>query len=363
MALALHGVIALALYRLRAATIRLPSAQPAIELLWTPPPTPSAHAPPLTTAPAPARTKLATRHVSRAQVAAPSIAAPAVAAAPNLAKEPAAAAAPATGAADVFPRALLQSLADERARTLTKAQPAPRDNPGGWLSDDAAEARTRAGQVAPVWRDVERELTLNFKPPVATVHDAGTPGLDRVGSYFKQMIATVARGEDGVRQPREPGSHALEQGPGGSIDLAQQNFAGTPEGSNLRAGPLAQQQAIMAASGQPARWLRVEIEADTDAEGNVTSARVVMPSGRRAFDRFALAAVRERLAHAAAPSSQSRWILEAGYAVSRPDAIGLSFDLAMLYDAQARKQLSVQYPLKERVETKVSLKWVKAIPQ
>jgi hypothetical protein len=55
-------------------------------------------------------------------------------------------------------------------------------------------------------------------------------------------------------------------------------------------------------------------------------------------------------------------VCRAGYAASRPDAIGVNFDLSMLWDQQLRNQLSMQHPLKERVETRVSLKWVKITP-
>jgi hypothetical protein len=87
-----------------------------------------------------------------------------------------------------------------------------------------------------------------------------------------------------------------------------------------------------------------------------------MPSGRRVFDRYALRLVAERVGHATPPASISRWVCRAGYAASRPDAIGITFDPSMLFDEQLRKQLGVQYPLKERVETRVSLKWVKPTP-
>ena len=89
---------------------------------------------------------------------------------------------------------------------------------------------------------------------------------------------------------------------------------------------------------------------------------MVMPSGRRAFDRYALRVVAERVAHATPPASISRWTCRAGYAASRPDALGVNLDLSMLFDPQLRKQLNAQYPLKERVESRVSLKWIKSDP-
>jgi TonB family protein len=175
-------------------------------------------------------------------------------------------------------------------------------------------------------------------------------------------VAVVKGGEDRLRHPVDPDSHGIRFSAGASVDVSQQGFAGVSEGLNLRSLPLSQQEAVMAATGDPANWLEVEIEISVDGGGNVTQMQVVMPSGRRAFDRYVLQLVAERVSHATPRASISRWVCRAGYAASRPDAIGVNFDLSMPLDKQLRKQLSLQYPLKERVETRVSLKWVKSPP-
>jgi TonB family protein len=237
-----------------------------------------------------------------------------------------------------------------------------RDTPGAWADDAAAEARTRSGQVDPVWRDIERSLVQSFKPPIDVVHDLPRSKLarfgDRLRSFTNQAAGVVARGEEGLRHPVEPGAHDLGFGAGGYIDPGQQGFQGLPEGLNYRSMAFAQQQAVAAASAEPARWLVVEIEITVDAAGKVTRARVAFPSGRRAFDRYALHLVEEQVAKGTPPSSLSRWLCKAGYAVARPDAIGV--DVLKLFSRKTIKD-SLLYPLKDRVEAQVSLKWVKAM--
>jgi hypothetical protein len=122
--------------------------------------------------------------------------------------------------------------------------------------------------------------------------------------------------------------------------------------------PLDQQQAVLAATGDPSRWLTVEIEVTVDGEGKV-SARVAFPSGRRALDRYALAIVQEEVARNPVPATVSRWVCKAGYAVSQPTSVSLTFDETMLFDKSLRKRLAVQYPMKERVDVNVALKWVR----
>src|SRR5207249_7361678 len=160
--------------------------------------------------------------------------------------------------------------------------------------------------------------------------------------------------------PNLLGSHADNTPAYRSIDPSQENFVGTPAGLNLRAGPLGQQQASAAASDQPARWLSVEIEVTTGENGEVRDARVVSPSGRRAFDRHALAAVREAVARGGGKSAISRWQVEAGYSVARPDTIGFSFDENAIFDRGAR--LKAKYPFQENVETRITLRWVMPNP-
>lgn len=361
--LAAGALHAFALALLCAMPVRAPaiaSASRVIRLDWIAPPPPRAPAIDL----APPRASSAAEH--RAQRATTTRAAsPPLRAAPS-AEAAAPALTPPSAPADLFPSALLQELATHGARPPSPAAgPGDRDTPAGWLDDAAAGARTRSGQVDHVWRQIERELVQSFKPPIAAVHDDPRRGIDRFGnrlrSLFGQSAAMVARGDEGLRHPVEPGSHAIGFGPGGSIDLSKQGFPGIPEGINLRAMPLAQQQASAAATNDPERWLTVEIEISVDGEGRVSGARVVVPSGRRAFDRYALAAVRNRVAGAAPPSTLSRWICRAGYAVSRIDSVQLKFDVMMLFDKKMRDQLALQYAGKQRVETDVSLAWVKNI--
>jgi hypothetical protein len=244
--------------------------------------------------------------------------------------------------------------------------PSPVDEAGvvaarvqGWLDHDRDATRTGAGRVAPAWRDVERRLAESFAPPVAVVHDVPAHSRfgDRLATFWKQSLAVVVRGEAGVRREVVPGSREPERG----IDPASQGFLGVPEGLNLRATPLAQQDAVKAATGQPALWLHTEVEVSVDEAGQIVSARVVVPSGRRAFDRYALAQVQARAGETRGAAATTHWAIEAGYAVSPPTMLGATFDLDMLFNRAARRQLAFEYPLSEHVRTHVSLEWTRPL--
>jgi TonB family protein len=380
-ALALHGLAwaLLALVRVPA-TVSVASSR-VIELAFSEAPRPPAPPPPVVTAIAPPP-----RQRSRPRVTATTTPPEPLTMAQPRAIEPPAIEPPAapttsplqmrpstepgkgpSGPPELFPRGVLQELAAKNLgpppgppRRKDRDNDRDRDTPGGWLDDAAAEARTRAGQVNPVWRDIERALVQTFKPPIDVVHDVPRRTIDRIGdrlrSFTNQAAGVVARGEEGLRRPVEPGAHDLGFSAGGYIDPSQQGFQGLPEGLNYRSMPLQQQQAVAAATAEPARWLAVEIEITVDGAGKVTRARVAFPSGRRAFDRYALRLIEEHVAKAMPPSSLSRWLCKAGYAVSRPDAIGI--DVLKLFSRKTIKD-SLLYPLKDRVEAQVSLKWVK----
>jgi TonB family protein len=262
---------------------------------------------------------------------------------------------------DLFPGGVLQQFAGAPS-------PGPAaDRPGGapgarverWAEEASAEARTRSGQVDHAWRAVERDLTLGYKPPVDVVHDVprrtGDKIADRFRTLLQQWAGAVVRGPPS--NPNLLGSQVDHTPAYRSIDPSQQNFVGTPDGLNLKAGALGQQQAAADAADQPAKWLSVEIEVTTDESGGVVDARVVMPSGRRAFDRHALAAVREAVARGGTRGAVSRWQVEAAYSVSRMDSIGFSFDENALFDRNARR-LKANYPLQEDVRTRIALRWV-----
>jgi hypothetical protein len=279
-------------------------------------------------------------------------------------------------AAELFPPAVLAEAARSTSgpRTARPTEPSSTgagagraDDVGarvqGWLADDTARARTEGGHVAPVWRDVERALVQGFKPPVAVVHDlpdgAGARLGDRLKTFARQNLAVMLRGEDGLRRGVEPGATIVEAPIGRSIDPSQQSFYGVPEGMNLRAMPLEQQRAVVAATGEPASWLHAEVEITVDDEGAVVAARVAVPSGRRRFDRYALAEVQARVAGVRHAAATTRWAIEAGYAVSRPDSFGITFDLNALFDRASRRKIGLQWPLSDQVRTRVSLLWAK----
>jgi TonB family protein len=276
-------------------------------------------------------------------------------------------------APSLFPRDVIEGLATSpRATDETRSpsrwsvlSPEHQETPQQWADEANLAAQARAGRIAPVFRDIERALVVGFKPPPSVVHDEPPTRArrfgDKLGTYVKQMFAVIRRGEDAVRTPNVPGSRALALTSSGSIDPAQQGGPGMPAGLNYRSMPQDQQQAILAATGDPVTMIDVVIEVVVDGAGRVTRARVVSPSGRRAFDRYALAAVEAEVARRAPPPSRSRWRCRAGYAVAQINSVGIGVDPMMLFDKRARRDFDVQYPLKERVEARVSLEWVQPL--
>lgn len=251
------------------------------------------------------------------------------------------------------------------AEDAARAEREAKERVALWAAEERARVATAQGNVDPAWRQIERELVLGFKPPPATLHDAPEGGAarrlgDRLGSAAGQVLNMWRRGEEGLRRPRVP-SQVVESAPGRPVDPSQQNYLGDPEGIGVRAMPMEQQQAALEAWNDPVSWYAVEVEVETDAQGQVTGARVVVPSGRRAFDRFALEEVRRRVAAAGEGlgASVSRWRCEAAYSVHASPSIGLTFDDAMLFSKKARQDFAGKHPLKQNVRTKVTLRWVR----
>ena len=137
---------------------------------------------------------------------------------------------------------------------------------------------------------------------------------------------------------------------------------GTPPGMNLRNLPGEQALAVQARWGEPATSLRVEVEVIIDETGRIIATRVTQPSGRRRFDRTALAAVEDAIRAAGPPEERrtvaTRWVVDAAVAVTPPTAFGFHFDETGHLNSGAtgwRKYLAPNYPLQETVRTHVSL--------
>jgi TonB family protein len=212
--------------------------------------------------------------------------------------------------------------------------------------------RVRSGQLPPRWRDVERHLVQTFHPPLAVV---------------KQENILKALGHQVLRSWLE-GPPRVGPVPRG-VDASVQTLLGTPEGLNIRSLPQEQALAVQARWGEPAVWLTVEVEVTIDGAGLITNARVIRLSGRRAFDRTALAAVEDTVRAGGAPDEhrtvRTRWIVEAAVAVAPPTAIGFRFDETGHLDPSAtgiRRYLGGTYPLQQSVRTHVSLSSIEPEP-
>ncbi|HEX8954600.1 MAG TPA: energy transducer TonB, partial [Polyangia bacterium] len=215
----------------------------------------------------------------------------------------------------------------------------------GWIADAAARERAASGNLTPRWRDLERKLALEFHPPLAVV---------KVESAGKALVHQILRAWlDGP-----PRTGTVPRG----VDASVETLPGTPPGLNLRSLPEEQALAVQARWGEPASWLRVEVEVTLDDEGNLRAARVTRPSGRRLFDRTALAAVEDAIRAGGAPDEHctvvTRWVVEAAVAVAPPTSLGFGFDETGHLNPGAsglRKYLAPKYPLQQSVQSHVSL--------
>lgn len=213
------------------------------------------------------------------------------------------------------------------------------------IGDGIARERAQSGNVAPHWRDIERKLVREFHPPIGVVKQENV-----VKALGHQILRAWLDG------PPKTGTVPL------GIDPSVETLPGTPPGLNLKSLPEAQALAVQARWGEPALWLRVEVEVTIDDEGNVTRARLTRPSGRRMFDRTALAAVEDAIRRGGAPDEHrtvvTRWLVEAAMAVSPPTSVGFRFDETGHLNPGAkswRKYLAPTYPMQQSVVSHVSL--------
>ncbi|MGZ3441886.1 MAG: TonB family protein [Polyangia bacterium] len=213
------------------------------------------------------------------------------------------------------------------------------------VADGLARERASSGNLSPRWRDIERQLAQSFHPPLAVVKQENV-----VKAFAHQVLRSWLDGDPRVGTvPR-------------GVDASVQTLPGTPEGLNLRSLPMEQALAVQGRWGAPATWLSVEVEVTLDEDGRIAAARVTRPSGRRLFDRTALAAVEDAIRAGGAPDEHrrvvTRWLVEAAMAVAPPTAIGFRFDETGHLNPGAtgwRKYLGPTYPLQQTVQSHVSL--------
>lgn len=220
------------------------------------------------------------------------------------------------------------------------------------VSDLVGRERVRSGDLPPRWRDVERRLTQSFHPPLAAV---------KRENVAKALAHQVLRAWlDGP-----PRTGPVARG----VDASVETLLGTPQGFNQRSLPEEQALATQARWGEPASWLRVVVDVTIDADGRIRASRVVTPSGRRAFDRVALAEVEAAVRAGGAPDERramtSRWSVEAAVAVTPPTSIGFRFDESGHLAPGAtglRKYLAFTHPFQQAVRTRVALLSIEPAP-
>jgi hypothetical protein len=170
-----------------------------------------------------------------------------------------------------------------------------------WLDESAAEERASSGRIAPAWRDLERDVDRDFHPDVELVSEHN---------------AVVGLAREFMNMARSPSTN-------GQLASAEDTF--------------------------------FEVEVVIGAAGQVLGTRVLNPSGRRSFDRYALEVIRrdierrqDELAHPP-HRVRTRWTFEAHVIVIPPTTAGLSFD-------EVTGHVQAIYPFQKKVMTHIALR-------
>jgi hypothetical protein len=170
-----------------------------------------------------------------------------------------------------------------------------------WKRDAVGEANARAGDVPPVWHDIEIRVQESFRPPRSVVTKAWTATV-----LGRQLLNTGAArvSTDALTRPAEPASR--------------------------EASLMADVMAGQAAAAQPVAWTRTEIVVQVGPDGLIRRAEIATPSGQTAFDKLAIdaicAAIAERpildgCRRAAPCTTRMRWAVEAALRVDPPSVM------------------------------------------
>jgi hypothetical protein len=167
-----------------------------------------------------------------------------------------------------------------------------------WTRDASGEANARAGDVPPVWQDIEKRIQEHFHPPRNVVTKAST-----VIVLGQQLLNTGA-----ARIPTDPSLRPVEP-PAREASLAADVMAG------------------QVAAGQPAAWIRAEVCVEVGPDGLLRRAELAAPSGKAAFDKLAIEAVCAAIAErpilegcrrASPCTTRLRWAVEAALRIEPP---------------------------------------------
>ncbi len=202
-----------------------------------------------------------------------------------------------------------------------------------------AESDVRQGRVAPIWRELERDIKQTFAPAVESASPASRKEL-----VMQQLLRPA---------PPEP----------------EKSRAGWLARQDLRNRLLAEVQAAQDAYDEPSEGRETEIEVELDAQGQVTSVRVLRRSGSRRFDAEAERAVRQALQtrpiREVTGPVVARWVLRGEVAVNLPRVTpmpegnsgmvsAVTAGIAGTFDETTGKG-SVRTPLAKRLQTRVRL--------
>ena len=221
---------------------------------------------------------------------------------------------------------------------------------GAALAEDQAqllaESDVRQGRVAPVWRELERDIKQTFAPPVESASPASRKEL---------VLQQLSRGAQAAPELSRAGW------------LARQD---------PRNRLLAEVQAAQDAYDEPSEGRETEIEAEIDSQGQVTAVRVLRASGSRRFDAEAERAVRQALRirpiRELTGPVVARWVLRGEVAVNLPRITpmpesntgmvsGVIAGLAGTFDENTGKG-SVRTPFAKRLQTRIRLISVRPRP-
>ena len=170
-----------------------------------------------------------------------------------------------------------------------------------WKHDAIGEANARAGDVPPVWHDIEIRVQESFHPPRSVVTKSSTATV-----LGRQLLNT------------------------GAARASTDALARAAEPASREASLMADVMAGQAAAASPAAWIRTEIVVEVGPDGLLRRTEITTSSGRTAFDKLALDAVCAAIAErpilngcrrAPPCTTRLRWAVEAALRVEPPPVI------------------------------------------
>jgi len=178
-------------------------------------------------------------------------------------------------------------LAEEKARVTERVQT--------WTTDQLAELRVRNGLVHPYFSQLRASLEKQLED---------SPLFDEAKiSVVHQMVSSYMEEAERYGSGRSPGRPVNERAPPSASERLEAVSRGNPAHDQLRAFMAAGERVQQLADSNAELVVIVEMQQGLD--GQLSSVKVVEPSGNKAFDKYVLDAVPPALVQLTPPPPEA----------------------------------------------------------